>query len=89
MTAKTLGLDARYDIVFRVLAEIGDSSGDAMNFEEFLKSLTARIVPFDLMLGKPGDEPADHDKQPAQEDQGHGAPHQLNQIHSGTQNKLR
>jgi Ca2+-binding EF-hand superfamily protein len=53
MTAKTLGLDARYDIVFRVLAEIGDSSGDAMNFEEFLKSLTARIVPFDLMLGKP------------------------------------
>ena len=44
MTAKTLGLDERYDIVFRVLAEISESSGDAVNFEEFLKAITARIV---------------------------------------------
>jgi len=32
MTAKTLGLDEKYDIVFRVLAEIGETSGDAVNF---------------------------------------------------------
>ena len=45
MTASTLGLDKKYDIVFRVLHEVADS-GDALNFEEFLKALTARIVPF-------------------------------------------
>ncbi len=45
MTARTLGLDKTYDIVFRVLAEVSDS-GDALNFEEFLKALTARIVIF-------------------------------------------
>ncbi len=45
MTARTLGLDEKYDIVFRVLAEISETSGDALNFEEFLKALTARIVP--------------------------------------------
>ncbi len=33
MTAKTLGLDAKYDIVFRVLHEVSDQSGDALNFE--------------------------------------------------------
>lgn len=53
MTAKTLGLDARYDIVFRILAEVSESSGDAVNFEEFLKALTARIVPFYIISGKP------------------------------------
>jgi hypothetical protein len=41
------------------------------------------------MLGKPGDEPSDHNEQPAQEDQGHGATHQLNQIHSGKQQALK
>jgi Ca2+-binding EF-hand superfamily protein len=50
MTAKTLGLDARYDIVFRVLLEVSESSGDALNFEEFLKALTARIVFFFVYL---------------------------------------
>jgi hypothetical protein len=45
MTAGTLGLDKKYDIVFRVLHEVADS-GDALNFEEFLKALTARIVSF-------------------------------------------
>lgn len=44
MTAKTLGLDEKYDIVFRLLVEVSESSGDALNFEEFLKVLTARIV---------------------------------------------
>ena len=52
MTASTLGLDKSYDIVFRVLQEVSDS-GDALNFEEFLKALTARIVPFYLIAGKP------------------------------------
>lgn len=52
MTAKSLGLDARYDIVFRVLAEVSESAGDALNFEEFLKALTARIVIFCLNSGK-------------------------------------
>ncbi len=48
MTASTLGLDQSYEIVFRVLQEVSDS-GDALNFEEFLKALTARIVPFYLI----------------------------------------
>ena len=36
-----------------------------------------------VVTGEPGDEPAHQHQHPAQEDQGHGAPHQLNQIHSG------
>jgi len=44
MTAKTLGLDEKYDIVFRVLLEITESTNDAINFEDFLKALTPRIV---------------------------------------------
>jgi len=43
MTAATLGLDKNYDLVFRVLHEVADS-GDALNFEEFLKALTVKIV---------------------------------------------
>ena len=56
MTAKTLGLDEKYDIVFRVLHEVADNSGDALNFEEFLKALTARIVIFMLSQGNPFSE---------------------------------
>ena len=52
MTASTLGLDHNYQIVFRVLQEVADS-GDALNFEEFLKALTARIVILYLTAGKP------------------------------------
>ncbi len=33
MTARTLGLDEKYDIVFRVLQEVAEGSGDAVNFE--------------------------------------------------------
>jgi hypothetical protein len=33
MTAKTLGLDAKFEIVFRVLHEVADHNGDALNFE--------------------------------------------------------
>lgn len=50
MTAKTLGLDERYDIVFRVLVEVSDNLGDAANFEEFLKALTTRIVFLSLIF---------------------------------------
>jgi Ca2+-binding EF-hand superfamily protein len=53
MTARTLGLDEKYDIVFRVLQEVAESSGDAVNFEEFLKALTARIVISIFISGKP------------------------------------
>jgi hypothetical protein len=52
MTAGSLGLDKSYDIVFRLLREVSDT-GDALNFEEFLKALTARIVSFYLNAGKP------------------------------------
>lgn len=45
LTASTLGLDQKYQLVFRVLQEIQDASnGHAMNFEEFLKELTNKIV---------------------------------------------
>jgi hypothetical protein len=51
MTAKTLGLDEKYDIVFRLLVEVSETSGDSLNFEEFLKVLTARIVINFIYLG--------------------------------------
>jgi len=51
MSAKTLGLDEKYDIVFRTLQEVAESSGDAVNFEEFLKALTARVVNILLISG--------------------------------------
>lgn len=45
MTAQTLGLDTKYEFVFRLLDDINHSSGGAaLNFEEFLKELTQRIV---------------------------------------------
>ena len=45
MTASTLGLDSKYEFVFRLLQEIHDSTnGSALDFEQFLKELTARIV---------------------------------------------
>ena len=45
MTASTLGLDSKYEFVFRVIGDINDASGgNALNFEEFLKELTARVV---------------------------------------------
>lgn len=48
MTAKTLGLD-RYELVYRVVEEIGDAyGGDPLDFETFLRELTQRIVNFIL-----------------------------------------
>lgn len=48
MTAGTLGLDHKYEFVFRLLHEINEgTNGNALDFEQFLKELTARIVYFD------------------------------------------
>lgn len=45
MTASTLGLDQKYEFVFRLLQEIQDSThGAALDFEGFLKELTNKIV---------------------------------------------
>ena len=45
MTASTLGLDHKYEFVFRLLSEVHDSThGAPLDFEQFLKELTARIV---------------------------------------------
>ena len=45
LTASTLGLNEKYEFVFRVLHDIHDSTnGAALDFESFLKELTARIV---------------------------------------------
>jgi hypothetical protein len=38
MTASTLGLDTKYEFVFRLLSEVHDSnSGNPLDFETFLK----------------------------------------------------
>lgn len=45
LTASTLGLDTKYEFVFRLLHEIHDQTGgNALDFEGFLKELTTRIV---------------------------------------------
>jgi Ca2+-binding EF-hand superfamily protein len=47
LTASTLGLDSKYELVYRLLHEIHDNSGgNALDFEGFLKELTARIVSY-------------------------------------------
>ena len=45
ITASTLGLDSKYEFVFRLLHEIHDGTGgNALDFEGFVKELTVRIV---------------------------------------------
>jgi hypothetical protein len=45
LTASTLGLDTKYEFVFRVLHDIHEGThGAALDFEGFLKELTTRIV---------------------------------------------
>lgn len=45
LTASTLGLDAKYELVLRLFQEVHDAThGAALDFEQFLKELTARIV---------------------------------------------
>lgn len=47
MTAKTLGLDTKFELVYKALEEICESVGaDALDFETFLKELTAKVVKF-------------------------------------------
>jgi hypothetical protein len=47
MTAGTLGLDTKYEFVFRLLNEIHDATqGAPLDFENFLKYLTTKIVNF-------------------------------------------
>lgn len=47
LTASTLGLESKYEFVYRLLAELQESSGgNALDFEQFLKELTSRIVDF-------------------------------------------
>ena len=47
MTAKTLGLDAKYEIVFHAIQDIAEATGgDALDFEKFLRELTVRVVKF-------------------------------------------
>ena len=44
-TAQTLGLDSKYELVFRLISDINDSTqGQALDFEQFLKELTNRLV---------------------------------------------
>lgn len=54
MTAKTLGLDTKHELVYRALEEICGSVGaDALDFESFIRELTAKIVKHYAYLGKP------------------------------------
>ena len=48
-TAQTLGLDSKYELVFRLINDINDGTqGAALDFERFLKELTTRLVLFIL-----------------------------------------
>lgn len=47
MTATTLGLDQKYEIVFRAITEIDEANqGIALDFEGFITELTKKIVNF-------------------------------------------
>lgn len=46
VTARTLGLHEKYHLVFNALEQIADArKGDPIDFETFLKDLTAKLVP--------------------------------------------
>lgn len=54
ITASTLGLDAKYELVFRVLQELYDTTNGApLDFEQFLRELTNRIVLFTPLRATP------------------------------------
>lgn len=45
LTASTLGIDSKNELVYRVLQEIHEAtSGNALDFESFLRELTNKIV---------------------------------------------
>ncbi len=48
MTARTLGLDAKYQVVFRALEEVAEARKTEVDFETFIKDLTAKLVIFAL-----------------------------------------
>ena len=53
-TAQTLGLDKKYEIVFKLITDINDSTGGApLDFEGFVKELTNRLVSFNLLRETP------------------------------------
>ena len=53
-TAQTLGLDKKYEIVFKLINDINDSTGGApLDFETFVKELTNRLVLVDLFRETP------------------------------------
>ena len=53
-TAQTLGLDKKYEIVFKLIMDINDSTGGApLDFEGFVKELTHRLVRVILLRETP------------------------------------
>lgn len=45
LTAKTLGLDTKYQFVAKMLEDIHEATeGNALDFEQFLKEITNKIV---------------------------------------------
>ena len=53
-TAQTLGLDKKYEIVFKLITDINDSTGGApLDFEGFVKELTNRLVSVNLLRETP------------------------------------
>ena len=47
MTAATLGLDKKYELVYRAIHEIDESAqSQALDFEGFLTEITKKIVSF-------------------------------------------
>ena len=53
-TAQTLGLDKKYEIVFKLIMDINDSTGGApMDFETFVKEMTNRLVLLYLLRETP------------------------------------
>ena len=53
-TAQTLGLDKKYEIVYKLIMDINDSTGGSpLDFEGFCKELTNRIVSAYLLRETP------------------------------------
>lgn len=60
VTASTLGLDTKYEFVFRLLQEIHDgTNGAPLDFEQFLKELTNKVVLISLFRAAPSAKKAD------------------------------
>ena len=50
-TAKTLGIDSKYGLVYKVLEKFQNETGDqGVDFETFVKELTKRVVRFNFFL---------------------------------------